>query len=127
MSSTGCLLVLLGLAVMAAAKLEIPKIPKIERLQHQTEVLTAQNPSNGPYCFPYYKSALDSIANQYELQYNSCITQYENQVAVENANWQQPREQLADKGNSCCNRIANCASIVSSVQAFECYAEVVST
>ncbi|EDW14807.1 uncharacterized protein LOC6573259 [Drosophila mojavensis] len=121
MSSTGSLVVLLGLAVMAAARLQIPKI---QSLQHQAEVLSVQNPSNGPACFSFYRPMLDSIAEQYEAQYNLCNSQYEDQAVIEYAKWQQPREQLTSRGRNSCGRIDNCASIVSAVQAFECYAEV---
>ncbi|XP_030564310.1 uncharacterized protein LOC115765074 [Drosophila novamexicana] len=121
MSSTSGILLLLGLVVVAAVKLEIPKI---HRLKQQSELLSAQNPSNAPLCFEYYRPRLDNIAQQYEVQYTYCNTEYAEQTALEDSKWQEPRQSLVSSGKYSCDLIADCSTIVGYVEAFECFARV---
>lgn len=125
MSLKYSLLLLLGLAIVVAGKLQLPKVKKIQILKQTSEELSAQNPRNSVGCFDYYRPTLDIVTQQYEVQYNQCLVQYDANSSLEDSKWELPRQQLERTGLTSCNVLKDCSTIVGYVEAFECFAEAV--
>ncbi|KAH8416644.1 hypothetical protein KR222_000401, partial [Zaprionus bogoriensis] len=122
MSSMCSLLLLLGLAIVVAGKLQLPKIPKIQKLKQTSEVLSAQNTVNSKQCFDYFSPQLDAIIRQYESRYSFCVQKFESDSALEDSKWEQPRRQMEISGKTSCTLLSGCSTIVGYVEAFECFA-----
>lgn len=122
MSSMCSLLLLLGLAIVVAGKLELPKNKKINILKQNSEQLSAQNSVKSVFCFDYYRPDLEYIAKQYQDQYENCVSQFENDTSLEDSKWELPRKRLEQNGLASCNVLQDCSAIVGYVEAFECFA-----
>ncbi|XP_034486617.1 uncharacterized protein LOC117791077 isoform X2 [Drosophila innubila] len=121
MSSKCSVVLLLGLVIVVTGSLEVPKI---KHLKQQTQLLSEQNPKNGPACFSVYRPKLDSISTQYEVEYTSCNSEFAEQNALEDLKWQTRYSQLDENAVSACRALTDCSAIVGYVEAFECYAQM---
>lgn len=122
MSSMCSLLLLLGLVIVVAGKVELPKNIKIFQLKQKSEQLSAKSSSKSVECFDYYRPQFESISDLYQVLYENCVIQYEKDTMLENSKWEVPRQRLEQSGVASCNVLQDCSSIVGYVEAFECFA-----
>jgi len=109
-----------------ASKLKLPTNKKVLGLQQQTEVLAAQNSVSSKSCFDYYIPVLNSVTIQYEVAYAQCQKNYDTASDLVLKSWNSTLYGIQAAGDSGCTTFFDCSSIVDYVQAFECFADVVS-
>ncbi|EDW53365.1 protein TsetseEP [Drosophila sechellia] len=110
--------------VLKPSKLKLPTNKKILGLQQQTEELAARAPGNSAPCFDYYIPIINGLSDQYQLDYNKCAKDYDTASELVLAAWNSTLFGIQASGDSGCNTFFDCSSIVDSVLAFECFANV---
>lgn len=113
--------------VVKPSKLKLPTNKKILGLQQQTEELAARDPGTSVRCFDYYIPIINGLSAQYELDYNKCVKDYDTASELVLAAWNSTLFGIQASGDRGCNTFFDCSSIVDSVLAFECFANVVSS
>lgn len=74
------------------------------------------------YCFNRYLPILKEIADQYETDYNACVSEYENDIYGINKLYSIALDNITEQARSTCQALENCSSIGDNLgENFDCY------
>lgn len=74
------------------------------------------------YCFNRYLPILKEIADQYETDYNACVSEYENDIYGINKLYSIALDNITEQARSTCQALENCSAIGDNLgENFDCY------
>lgn len=74
------------------------------------------------YCFNLYLPILKEIADQYETDYNACVSEYENDIYGINKLYSIALDNITEQARSTCQALENCSNIGDNLgENFDCY------
>jgi len=120
---------LMGLSMTTAYRqqLSLKSHEKINKLHSDSMVLAEGHKDYSSTCFPIYNPQLNSITDQYEVEYNSCISAYETSNALVENYYKDARLQLESSAYSSCQSLKDCDQSSTAYNVFECAAARVCT
>ncbi|XP_001999344.3 uncharacterized protein LOC6573257 [Drosophila mojavensis] len=96
-------------------------------LQNNARGVGIGDPALKQYCFNRYLPILKDVTDQYEADYNKCVSTYQAECAGIDAKYLEPRENSARIAKETCDALLKCDSNENYVDAFDCYASTGST
>lgn len=96
-------------------------------LQNNARGVGIGDPALKQYCFNRYLPILKDVTDQYEADYNKCVSTYQAECAGIDAKYLEPRENSARIAKETCDALLKCDSNENYVDAFDCYASTVSS
>ncbi|XP_034488433.1 uncharacterized protein LOC117792410 [Drosophila innubila] len=102
------LLMGLGMAMAYRPQLSLKSDEEIDKLQRDSMVLAEEHKDISSKCFPIYNPQLNSISDQFEVEYDSCISAYEASTKSVDKTYKDARVEMEKKAYSSCQSLKYC-------------------
>ncbi|ALC46183.1 CG7567, partial [Drosophila busckii] len=119
------LLLLLGLSLGSTLafhlQTSLKTSSKIQELQMESKVLAETHQDTSSMCFAYYSPQLSQVTDQYQADYDLCMTNYEHNKTVSvHQYYKNDLEQIETDVYRCSEAMLRCYDAETAIEAFEC-------